>query len=366
MKRLTLALLPLALSASALAYLARAPRPEATASAQTRERRVSPPVEGKGARAVDEETIKVDVDLVVLDALVMQKKTGRVVGDLRREDFQLFEDGVAQQITHFGQNTLPLSVVLLIDRGGCLDPFGEEVKRATRHALARLKPTDEVALMSYDDTVELVEGFTRDRERTSAALERVPAHDEEAEHCLNLAFHEAADYMVRAGNPSGRRVIIVVTAVKSSFDCPGPSSKEARSAVFESGSVVCGLIPKSPGQRVENGVMRMATRMGGLLRVRSISVDKLAEETGGEVMDDDRPETLDRAFNTLMEHLRTRYEMGFVSTNKAHDGTLRKLKLKAAEAVEKRDGKLVIKTRGGYVAPKPAPAPTAAEGSRGK
>lgn len=358
MKRLTLALLALSL-VSALTLITR--RATHDASAQTRERRTAPPATPK-----EEETVKVDVDLVVLDALVMRRKTGTVVGDLKREDFTLYEDGVAQEIKHFSQDELPLSVLLLIDRGGCLDPFGEEVRRASKDALSRLKPADEVAVMTYHDTTELLEGFTRDRAKTAAALERVPPHDEEADHCLNLAFHEAADYMMRAGNPSGRRVIIVITGVKSNFDCAGPSSKEARLAVFESGSVVCGLIPKTPVQRMENGAIRMATRMGGLFRLPSISIDKLAEETGGEVMDDDKPETLDRAFNTLMDHLRTRYSMGFVSANKTPEGGTRKLKLKLSKDVEKtaqKSGdKIVVKTRSTYVAPRRAPAPRQADG----
>lgn len=363
MKRLTLALLALAVAFALPALLRRAPRAVEEASAQTRERRASVPSPSK-----DEEVVKVDVDLVVLDALVMQKKTSRVVGSLKREDFTLYEDGVEQQIKHFSQDALPLSVLLLVDRGGCLDPFGEVVRRATREAIARLKPTDEVAVMTYHDTAELVEGFTRDRVKTAEAIERVPPHEEEAGHCLNLAFHEAADYMIRAGNPVGRRVIILITAVKSGFDCPGPSSKEAKQAVFESGSVVCGLIPKSAGQRMENGMMRMATRMGGIFKLPSLNVDKLAEETGGEVMDDEKPETLDRAFNTLTDHLRTRYSMGFVSTNTSPDGGARKLKLKVSKAAEKAEGKLAVKTRSTYIAPRraptPAPTPVTAEGSR--
>src|SRR5262245_3349612 len=90
-----------------------------------------------------EDQLRLGVDLVVLDALVLQQKTSRPVGDLRKEDFTLFEDGVKQEITHFGRDTLPLSVILLIDRGGCLDPFGEQVRRATEDALSRLKPDDE-------------------------------------------------------------------------------------------------------------------------------------------------------------------------------------------------------------------------------
>ena len=298
------------------------------------------------------EVVKVDVDLVVLDALIMQKKTSRVVGGLKQESFILSEDGVKQQITNFSQDAYPLSVLLLVDRGGCLDPFGSEVRRATMEALKRLKPEDEVALMTYHNTVELIEGFSRDRSRITAALNRVPEHDEEANHCLNLAFYKAAQYMIQASNPTGRRVIIVITGVTSNFDCDGPSGNAAMQEVFESGSVVCGLIPSSAGQRMESGIMRTATSIGGLFKAPTLRINKLAEETGGEVLDD-KPENLDRAFNTLIDHLRSRYSIGFVSSNKKRDGSLRKLKLEISPAAQKsQQGKLVVRTRRTYVAPK--------------
>jgi VWFA-related protein len=341
MKRLMLALL--VLPPALVLPLQPAPTPP-----QTRPRVIEPREEGPRP---GEEVVKTEVDLVVLDALVLQKKTGRVVGGLRREDFKLFEDGVPQQITHFSQNNLPLSVLLLIDRGGCLDPFGENVRHAARAALSHLKASDEVAVMAYHDSVDLVQEFTRDRALVSDALDRVPGHDEEANHCLNRAFYEAARYMIGAGNPVGRRVIIVITGVTSNFDCDGPTGAEAKREVFESGSVVCGLIPRSPGQRMESGIMRTATGIAKIFKVSTLRVNDLAEETGGEVLDD-KPENLDRAFDTLVEHLRTRYSMGFVSTNRKRDGTVRWLKLKVAPAVEKAQGKLAVKTRGSYIAPR--------------
>lgn len=323
---------------------------------QTRERRVTGAADSKDSK---DDVVKVDVDLIVLDALVLQKKTGRIVGDLKRDDFILFEDGVRQQITHFSQDALPLSVLLLVDRGGCLDPFGSEVRRAAADAVSHLKPTDEVALMAYHDSADLVQRFTRDRREIMDAIDRVPTHDEEANHCLNRAFYEAGNYMIRAANPVGRRVIIVITGVTSNFDCPGgPSGTTASHEVYESGSVVCGLIPSSAGQRMESGLMRMGTRIGSILKAPTMSVNKLADETGGEVLDD-KPENLDRAFNTLMEHLRTRYSMGFVSTNKLRDGSTRKLKLELSPPVKKTNGNnLVVKTRRTYIAPKGDPAET--------
>ena len=317
---------------------------------QTRERTVGPSPAEANIKVGD--VIKTDVDLVTIDALVLQKNTSRVVGGLKQENFLISEDGTKQAITLFSQDNLPLSVLLLIDRGGCLGPFGEEVRRAANDALSRLKPSDEVAVMTYDDTVELQQGFTRDRRSLERAIRWVPPHNEEANHCLNLAFDDAANYMMKAGNPNGRRVIVVITGVTRNWDCNGgPSNKAAMHSVFESGSVVCGIIPKTPGQVAENGMMRWATRFGKIGGASYIDIQKLADETGGEVLRD-KPEELDRTFNTLIDHLRTRYSFSFVSTNKKRDGTMRTLKIDLADGVEKSQGKLVVKSRKSYVAPK--------------
>ncbi|HEY0347917.1 MAG TPA: hypothetical protein VGC60_07150, partial [Pyrinomonadaceae bacterium] len=101
-------------------------------TSQTRERRINSPDESKSnndnnagktsAVPATAEVVKVDVDLVTVDALVLQKNTARIVGGLQKEDFLIYEDGTKQEITHFSQDSLPLSVLLLIDRGGCLDP----------------------------------------------------------------------------------------------------------------------------------------------------------------------------------------------------------------------------------------------------
>jgi hypothetical protein len=122
--------------------------------------------------------------------------------------------------------------------------------------------------------------------------------------------------------------------------------------VLESGSVVCGIIPKTAGQRIENGIMRTMTGIGGLFKAKTSNLKQLADETGGEVLTD-KPENLDYTFNNLIDHLRTRYSIGFVSTNTKRDGAFRKLKLDVSPDAHKSDGKLVVKTKRGYIAPKP-------------
>src|SRR6267142_2478876 len=327
-------------------------------TSQTRSRRVNAndtqPGNSESAdkrSALPEEVVKVDVDLVTVDALVLQKDTARIVGGLKKEDFTLYEDGAKQTISHFSQDSLPLSVLLLIDRGGCLDPFGEQVHRAASDAIARLKPSDEVAVMTYHDTTRLLQGFTRDRALIEDALNQVPQHDEQADHCLNKLFAAAADYMVKASNPTGRRVVIAITGVTRNFDCAGgPSGKAASQSIYESGRVVCGIIPKTDDQALENGIMIWATRVGRIGGAPYLDIQTLANETGGELLRD-KPENLNTTFQTLMDHLRSRYNLAFVSSNKKRDGTTRRLKVDLSSSTQKSQAKLVVKARRTYVAP---------------
>ena len=320
-------------------------------------RRDTPPKEAPPASGDKADAVKLAVDLIQLDAQVLQQKTGRIAGNMNKESFTLMEDGVKQTITHFSQDTLPLSVILLIDRGGCMDPFSDSVHNATMAALNRLRPQDEVALMAFHNSVNLVARFTRDKRRIFDALHRIPPHDEQASHCFNRAFDEAAAYMNYAANPDGRRVIIVLTGITTDFDCPGPSSEEVRRAVLESGAVVCGIIPKTAEQRLESGIMRTVTGIGGVFKAKASNLNKLAEETGGEVLSD-KPEMLNHVFNDLIDHLRTRYVIGFVSTNTKRDGTFRKIKLDVAQPSAKSEDRLVVRTRRGYIAAKARPVYT--------
>ena len=321
------------------------------ARSQSRPRTTGQVTTGQDQNSTGAEVVKVDVDLVTIDALVLQKQTARVVGDLTKEDFGLVEDGVPQTITHFSQDSLPLSVLLLVDRGGCLDPFGSEVRQAAQDAIAHLKATDEIAVMTYHNNVELLQPFTRDRVSVMDALNRVPPHDEQANHCLNKAFFDAASYVQRAGNPIGRRVIVAITGVTRNFDCrDGPSNKTAARAVYESGAVVSAIVPKTAEQAMENGMMTWATRFGRMGGAPYLDIQTLANETGGEILKD-KPEKLNTTFDTLVSHLRTRYNLAFVSSNRKRDGSTRQLKIDLAPATQKAKGKLVVKARRSYVAP---------------
>jgi hypothetical protein len=127
-------------------------------------------------------------------------------------------------------------------------------------------------------------------------------------------------------------------------------------AVLESGSVVCGILPKTAEQAIENGIMRTVTGIGGMFKAKSSNLKKFADETGGEVLSD-KPENLNHVFNDLIDHLRTRYTLGFVSTNTKRDGTFRKLKLDVKQPSPKSEDRIVVKTKRGYIAAKAKAVP---------
>ncbi|MEN3329504.1 MAG: Ca-activated chloride channel, partial [Acidobacteriota bacterium] len=277
------------------------------------------------------EVVKIDVDLVKIDALVLQKKTARIVGGLNKEDFLLYEDGIKQEITHFSQDQLPLSVLVAIYRGpACphpLDVWSDEAHRAAREAIDRLKAVDEIAVVAFTDTTKLIQPFTRNRIQIEKTLNNIPeqAKTTNVAHCFNLMFADAAEYMLKASNPAGRRVIIVITSMTRLFDCTnGPSNRAASAAIYESGAVVCAIVPKAIIQRVENAKQFVATRVNKVVAARYMDLEYLANETGGEILGN-KPEKLDTTFQTMIDHLRSRYNLAFVSTNKKRDGTTRKL-----------------------------------------
>jgi len=206
--------------------------------------------------------------------------------------------------------------------------------------------------MGYASFTVLLQPFTRNRIMIENTLNNIPQQGPIGEHCLNNLFTDAANYMGKASNPAGRRVVIVLTGASRRFHCPdGPSDKSAVQAIYESGSVVCGIFPKVIGQGLENAQFITATRLTRIAGMDYIDIQDLANETGGEVMSD-KPEKLGTTFQTLIDHLRSRYNLAFVSTNKRRDGTTRKLKLDLAPSIQKSQGKLVVKARRSYIAPR--------------
>src|SRR5205807_10158293 len=110
-----------------------------------------------------DEVIKVNTDLVVFDAQVIDKKSKRIIGDLTRDDFEITDNGVKQQISYFSRDELPLSIILLIDVSRSVRPILHDIRDGALNALKHLKPDDQVAVMAFASETKLAEDFTKDR-----------------------------------------------------------------------------------------------------------------------------------------------------------------------------------------------------------
>ena len=308
-----------------------------------------------------DEIIRINTDLVVLDAQVLNKKTGRIVGGLKATDFLLYEDNVKQEITHFSQDKLPLSIILLLDVSGSVQPVIKQIQMGAEQALQHLKAEDDVAVMAFGTKAELIQDFTKDRKLIAAQLERVSNRDT-VRHIgsatfINEGVYQAATHISRAASPISRRVIIVVTDnLSTQMPFMAHSEKQATEQLFESGSVVCGLFVRSGMAKVQN-VMEKDPRRILMKKIMSMgSISTYADKTGGEVMNA-KKEEVDVKLAELITHLRTRYSLGYASSNSKRDSTLRKIKLRLSPEAEKRESKPVVLTKQGYYARKLEPKP---------
>lgn len=298
--------------------------------------------------ASEDQTLKLRSDLVLVDVLPVQKRTGRIIGDLTRNDFSIAEDGVNQKVEYFSKDKLPVSVVLLVDRAGCVNPFNEQIRAATIRAISHLKPEDEVAIMTFSNKVKLIQPFTRDRQVVADRIVSVEQQHQSEQHYFNAAIFEASEYMKKAANPAGRRAIIVLTSLEASIDFSKVSEQEALLSVLESGAVVSGLLVQTLGGRFEQGIRGKPTSFLRHLGLRSGSLKMFVEETGGELTGAP-PDKIDETLNRVVDNISASYSLAYTPTNTARDGKRRRIRVELTPEVEKRQGKVSLMARRSYV-----------------
>jgi VWFA-related protein len=279
-----------------------------------------------------QQPIRVDVNLVLAEVTV-KDRSGQVVDGLKAEDFQIFEDGVEQQITHFSQDQIPLAVALVVDLSGSIEPFLRPLRYATLTALKALKREDQVALFTFTEHVSREVPLTRDKSEVS---ERIEGFSAGGGTNISRAVFEAAEYLKHEA-PAARRVIVLIS---DNVHTVPTSIRHDRvvAAVLEADAAVYGL--KVPGDNPRLQLSR------SFLPGR-VNVDKLAEATGGEVFDVEKTGSLYLAFEKLIERLKTRYTLGYYPTNKNRDGSFRKIDVKLNGAAA-RSGYTVLAKQGYY------------------
>lgn len=301
-----------------------------------------------------EQPLKVRTDLVNFEVLVREKEGGRILGNLNKEDFTIYEDGVRQTLSYCSQKKMPLSLVLLVDRAGCINAFDDQIRAATRKALDSLQAEDEVAIFTFSSKVNLVQPFTRDRQLISEKVMTIEPQHRSEQHYFNAGIYEAANYMSHAAHPIGRRVILVLTSIEASIDFSRRSQKDALHAVLESGTIVSGILVDSIGGRIEQGIRGKPTSLLRHIGLRAGSLKMFVAETGGELFNAP-PAKIEEKFTQLIDQLAASYSLAYLPTNPIRNGKRRQLRVELSPAVTQREGKLVIRTRRSYLMPKEGP-----------
>ncbi|HEV2668115.1 MAG TPA: VWA domain-containing protein [Blastocatellia bacterium] len=312
---------------------------------------ICPPVFAQNSS--DDQVLKTRTDLVNVGVLAKQKKTGRIVTNLNSEDFTVFEDDVQQTVSYFSQERLPLSIILLVDRAGCINAFNDQIRAATIKAFGDLKPEDEVAIMTFSNKVALAQPFTRDLQLVTDKIMAVEKQHHSEQHYFNAGIYEAANYMSKAANPAGRRAIIVLTSLEASIDFSRISEKKALEAVLESGALVSGVLVKTLGGRIEQGIRGKPTSILRYIGLRSGSLKMFVEETGGELIGAE-PVKMEGTLTQMVGNIARSYSLAYLPTNSARDGKRRKIRVLLSPDVEKREGQTALITRRSYIMPKEA------------
>lgn len=292
---------------------------------------ITAPAQEKGP----DEVIKVNTDLVVFDAQVIDKKSRRIVGDLTRDDFDLTDNGTKQQITYFSRDELPLSIILLLDVSRSVRPIIHEIRDGALNALQRLKPDDQVAVMAFASETSLAQDFTKDRALASRKIEEATATDALGNATfVGPALESAAIHMEHAPTANSRRVIIIITDnIAATSD---RQQRDVLQQLFDTGTVVYGLVVRGPVGRVFNIVSF------GQIK----AINKFVDETGGEVLGAGKTE-VDQRLGLIIDRLRARYAIGFRPAADQNDDKLRPVEIKISSARARRE-KLAVLTKRGY------------------
>ena len=151
-------------------------------------------------------SLRLDVNWIYLNASVRDAYSHRSVPHLRREDFEVYEDGVTQTVERFSSTEAPFHLLLLLDVSGSTQSYIDMVERASTDFTREIRSDDRVALAAFNSKVRLIQDFTSDRAQLSRAIGRIRAKG-------GTAFYDALDTCIRdyMSGVEGRKAIVVFT-----------------------------------------------------------------------------------------------------------------------------------------------------------
>ena len=266
-----------------------------------------------------------EVDEVTLHATVVDDKN-RLVTDLDRNDFTVFEDGQPQKITAFRREDIPVAMGIVIDNSGSMRDKRQAVNAAAINFVKSSNPQDKVFIVNFNEDFFLDQDYTSSIPKLKDALDRIEARGGTA---LYDAVVASSDHLKKPGLLE-KKVLLVVT------DGEDNASRESleqaiRRLQEENGPTVytIGLLGEEHSKRARRALRQMA------------------EETGGMAFFPEGPSEVDAITQQIAHDIRNQYTIGYKPSKPQSEGGFRTVKV---DANAKGYKKLQVRTRSGYYA----------------
>lgn len=284
--------------------------------------------------------LRVRTTIVNVFVTVRDRHNG-IVSDLGKDDFKVFEDGAEQKIAYFTKEVdMPITLGLLMDTSGSMSNIlVAEQDAAVRFVKEVMRKRDEAMVIGFDLDVNLLADFTEDtsvldrairRTRINAAGPVITAGTIPQNGVIGTDLYDAV-YLAchdQLASEAGRKAVILLTDAE---DNGSQMSLEDAVEAAQRADAVIHVVLLRDFEATSGVGPGVAHRM--------------AEETGGRVIDVHNEKTLEKAFDEISEELRSQYVIGYYPANAKRDGAFRKIKVEVARPNVK------ILARKGYYAP---------------
>lgn len=270
----------------------------------------------------------VETNLVTLDVTVTDKR-GRPLDRLKKEDFRVFEAGAEQNIAFFSHENRPASWGIVLDRSGSMAGTMDEVYNAALHSIEAGTRDDDIFVIAFNESVDIIQDFTSDRRRLLESTRNIIAGGSTA---LYDAVALAVDHIKRGRHQ--KKVLVVVTdgednASRFTFARLLDMVKETEILIYTVGIFESMNLP----------VLRILQG-----RTRD-DLKRLAEETGGLAYFPRNMKECDQACRDIARRVSRQYSLGYYPSKTNWDGSWRELRVELA-----RPEQLTIGARRGYFA----------------
>jgi VWFA-related protein len=284
-----------------------------------------PQGEAPAAEHDDVYIFRKEVDEVTLHATVVDDHF-RLITNLIKDDFNVFEDGKAQKITSFRNEDIPVALGIVIDNSGSMREKRPQVNAAALNLVRSSNPQDKVFIVNFNEEYFLDQDYTGSIPKLKDALERIESRGGTA---LYDAVVASADHLKKSGELE-KKVLLVVT------DGEDNASRESleqalRSLQEQNGPTIytIGLLSEEHGKRARRALREMA------------------EDTGGVAFFPNNLSEVEAITQQIAHDIRNQYTIGYKPTTPQSAGGYRTVKV---EAQAKGYKKLQVRTRSGYYA----------------